>query len=112
MWGLYEEYASEFNSRQPFDAQREASLANQNPAQIEMKTKFVESTKRTDLYVQTVVLQGTGAPNLNFNLPQIQGIPPQVVQQIFQSFLVQLNSQLQPFMSARKIASFGEWRTE
>jgi hypothetical protein len=72
----------------------------------------VESTKRTDIYVQTVILQGTGLPNFNFTIPQVAGVPQQALQQFIQHFLTELNNQLRPFLVAKKLATFGEWRTE
>jgi hypothetical protein len=64
--------------------------------------------------VQTVILQGTGVPNFNFTVPQnIPGLQdPAVLQQIIQHFLNELNSQLKPFLVAKKVASSGEWNSE
>jgi hypothetical protein len=115
IWELYEEYAGEMDSRKPYDAQHELSQAATNPVTLKIKGKFVESTKRTDVYTQTTILQGGGAPNFNFTLPtlpQNTQIPPQLVQQIINHFLQELNSQLTPFQVAKKVASFGEWKTE
>ncbi len=112
IWELYEEYAAEFHSRKPYDMQAELHRSTANPVSIEMKCKFVESTTRTDVYVQTVVLQGTGLPNFNFTIPQVAGVPQEALQQVIQHFLTELNNQLRPFLVAKKLASFGEWRTE
>ncbi len=113
IWELYEQYALEMDSRRPYDAQRELSQAATNPVTITIKSKFVESLKRTDVYTQTTTLQGTGAPNFNFTLPNLQGqVPPQLVQPIINHFMQELNNQLKPFQVAKKVASFGEWKTE
>ena len=113
IWELYEEYALEMDSRRPYDAQRELSQAATNPVSLTIKGKFVESTKRTDVYTQTTTLQGTGVPNFNFTLPNLSGqVPPQLVQQIISHFMQELNNQLKPFQVAKKVASFGEWKTE
>jgi len=115
MWELYEEYATELQSRNPYDAQRELSQASTNPITISMKGKFVESKSRTDVYMYNIILQGTGTPNFQFNIPALPAgvqIPQAVLQQIIANFLQQLNAQLAPFQVAKKIASFGEWRTE
>jgi hypothetical protein len=115
IWELYEEYATEMQSRNPYDAQRELSQASTNPTTVSMKGKFVESKNRTDVYVYNNILQGAGTPNFNFSLPTLPAgvtIPPAVLQQIIAYFLQQLNSQLAPFQIAKKIASFGEWRIE
>jgi hypothetical protein len=113
IWELYEEYAVELDSRRPYDPQRELSQAATNPVTITIKGKFVESLKRTDVYTQTTTLQGTGVPNFNFTLPNLQGqVPPQLVQPIINHFMQELNNQLKPFQVAKKVASFGEWKTE
>jgi len=113
IWELYEEYALEMDSRRPYDAQHELSQAATNPVILTMKGKFVESTKRTDIYTQTTILQGAGVPNFNFTLPDLQGqVPPQLVQPIINHFMQELNNQLKPFQVAKKVASFGEWKTE
>lgn len=114
IWELYEEYAAEFESRRTFDMQSELHRSTANPVTIQIKAKFVETAKRTDTYVQTVILQGTGVPNFNFTVPQnISGLPDQaVLGQIVQHFLNELNSQLRPFLVAKKLASFGEWKSE
>jgi hypothetical protein len=112
IWELYEEYQSEFQSRSPFDMQAEANKATANPLTVEIKGRFVESIERTDCYVQTILIAKTGLPTFNFTLPQVTGIPQQAVQQVIQHFMGELNNQLQPFMVAKKLSSFGEWRTE
>jgi hypothetical protein len=113
IWELYEEYALELDSRRPYDPQRELSQATTNPVTITIKGKFVESLKRTDVYTQTTTLQGTGVPNFNFTLPNLQGqVPPQLVQPIINHFMQELSNQLKPFQVAKKVASFGEWKTE
>ena len=115
IWELYEDYATELESRRPYDAQRELSKATTNPVTLKIKGKFVESTKRTDIYEQTTILQGAGVPNFNFSLPAMpQGtqLPPDLLQQIINHFLQELNSQLAPFQVVKKLATFGEWKTE
>lgn len=112
IWELYEEYATEFKSREPFDIQREARACSQNPIQVQVKSKFVEDSTLSDFYVQTYVIQSTSPLNLNFSLPQIPGIASQLVEQIAQNLVAQLNAQLQGLATARKVASFGEWRVE
>jgi len=113
MWDLYEEYATELQSRRPFDMQAELHHCNQNPVTVELRTRFVESISRTDTYFYVTTLQGTGTPNFNFTLPQIPGLPdPAILQQLIQHFLGQLTAQLQPFLVAKKLSSFGEWRNE
>jgi len=113
IWDLYEDYAQEFQSRKTFDMQGELHHSNQNPVTVEIRCKFVESVKRTDLFVQTLVLQGTGFPNFNFTIPQIAGLQdPSILQQLVQHFMGELNTQLRPFLVAKKLSSFGEWRTE
>jgi hypothetical protein len=113
IWDLYEDYATEFQSRQIFDMQAELHHSHQNPATVEIKAKFVESAKRTDTFIQTMVLQGTGVPNFNFTIPQIPGLQDQsVLQQVVQHFLGELNAQLKPFLVAKRLSSFGEWRNE
>jgi hypothetical protein len=94
--------------------QNELHHSTTNPLTIHIRSKFVESAKRTDTYVQTVILQGTGVPNFNFTVPQnIPGLQdPAVLQQIIQHFLNELNSQLKPFLVAKKVASSGEWNSE
>ncbi len=113
IWELYEEYAAQFQSRQTYEMQGELHRSTANPVTVQIKGKFVESAKRTDTYIQTVVLQGTGVPNFNFTIPQIPGLQDQaVLQQIVQHFLGELNTQLRPFLVAKKLASFGEWKSE
>jgi hypothetical protein len=112
IWELYEEYAEQFRSREPFDFQSEFHKAATNPATLEMKTRFVESLKRTDFYSQTTMLQGTGTPNFNLTLPPNLQIDQQVLQQLINHFLQELAAQIKPFQVAKKIASFGEWKTE
>lgn len=112
IWELYEEYAAEFQSRQPYELQGELHRSTANPVTVQLKCKFVESAERTDVYVQTAILQGTGVPDFNFTVPQIPGIPEPLLQQVIQHFLGELNSQLRPFLVAKKLASFGEWKSE
>lgn len=112
IWDLYEEYAAEFESRRPFDIQALAHRAAANPFIVEVKGKFIESTARTDLYVQTMSIAKAGAPSFNFTVPQVQGVPQQALQQVIQHFMGELNNQLQPFLMAKKLSSFGEWKTE
>ncbi len=112
IWELYEEYAQEFQSRQPYDAQCILQEATTNPVTVSIKGKFVESAKRTDVYIQTTTLQGTGTPNFNFTIPQNLQVAPQVLQEIVNHFLQELNSQLKPFQVAKKLSTFGEWKTE
>lgn len=112
IWELYEEYQSEFQSRTPFDLQAEAHKSTANPLTVEIKGRFVESVERSDTYVQTMLIAKTGLPTFNFTIPQIQGVPPQALQQVIQHFMGELNNQLQPFMVAKKLSSFGEWRSE
>jgi hypothetical protein len=112
IWDLYEDYAVEFRSRDVFDIQREFYQATTNPVTIPLKCKYLESRGRTDAYTQTMVLQGAGVPNFNFNVPPNLQVPQQMLTQIFAIFLQQLNSQLKPFQAAKKVASYGEWKTE
>jgi hypothetical protein len=113
IWDLYEDYAQEFQSRKIFDMHSELHHSNQNPLTVEIKSKFVESAKRTDVFVQTMILQGTGVPNFNFTIPQIPGLQdPSILQQLVQHLMGELNTQLRPFLVAKKLSSFGEWRTE
>jgi ATP-dependent protease ClpP protease subunit len=112
IWELYEEYAKEFESRRPFDIQALAHNASANPLNVELKGKYIESMARTDLYVQTISVARGGAPSFNFTVPQVQGVPPQILQQVIQHFMGELNTQLQPFLVAKKLVSFGEWKTE
>jgi hypothetical protein len=113
MWSLYEDYAAEFNSREPYDMQRELHSATQNPTSVRLVGKYIESTSRTDKYVQTLTLQGAGLPNINFTIPVLNPpVDPAVFQQLIQHLMTELNNQLRPFLVAKKIASFGEWQTE
>lgn len=113
IWDLYEEYATELQSRQLFEMQAELHRSHQNPVTVEVKAKFVESAKRTDMFTQTMVLQGTTIPNFNFTIPQIPGLQDQsVLQQVVQHFLGELNAQLKPFLVAKRLSSFGEWKNE
>lgn len=112
IWELYEQYAEEFKSRDPYEMQAELRRSAVDPVTIEIKGKFLENTNRTDTYVRTIILQGAGNPNFNFTIPQVPGVPQQVIQQVIQHFLGELNTQLRAFSVAKQLASFGEWRTE
>lgn len=112
LWELYEDYAKELQSRVPFEMQKELNAATSDPTIAELKGKFVESEKRTDVYIQRLTIQGAGVPNFNFALPQVPGLDTSVVQQIFQNWIAQLSAQLKPLQAARKVSSFGEWRSE
>ena len=111
IWDLYEEYATEFESRKPLDLQGELHGSGTNPFTLELKGKFVESLKRTDAYIETMVVSGTGLPNFNFTAPKIEGVPQEALQQVIQHFTTELQKQLKPFLVAKTIATFGEWKT-
>jgi hypothetical protein len=68
--------------------------------------------RRTDFYSLTMTLQGTGTPNFNLTLPPNVQVDQQVLQQIVNHFVQELTTQIRPFQVAKKIASFGEWKTE
>lgn len=112
IWELYEEYATEFQSRRPFDMQAEFHQAPASPLQVELKGKYVESSKRTDVYVETLVLAGTGLPNLAFTAPHIEGVPEPALQQVVEHFRRELQEQLRPLLVAKKMSSFGGWKSE
>jgi hypothetical protein len=112
IWELYEEYANEFQSRKPYDMQGELQGATTNPVTVQIKGKYVESTPRTDVYIQTTTLQGTGIPNINFTLPQNVQVSQQDLQTIINHLSQQLSNQLKPFQVAKKLSSYGEWKTE
>jgi hypothetical protein len=113
IWELYEDYAQEFQSREPYDAQFALNSAGTaNPVVVSIKGKYIESSARTDTYVQTITLQGTGTPNFNFTVPQNIQVDPAILQQLWNHFSQELNNQLKPLQVAKKISSFGEWRSE
>lgn len=112
IWELYEEYAKEFRSRDLFEVQKEAAASTANLCEVELKSKYIESTKQTDVYVQNCKIAGTGTPNFQFTMPQIQGVPPNVIQQIVTHFMTELQQQLQPLQTAKITSTFGEWRSE
>lgn len=111
-WELYEEYASELQSRKLFSAQAELYNAGKNLLTVELASKFVETVGRVDRFVEVQTISGTGIPNFTFTVPQVQGVPDEALGQVVQHFQLELQKQLQPMMVAKKISSFGEWRTE
>jgi hypothetical protein len=112
IWDLYEDYASEFESRKLFDAQQEFQAATPNPLIKRVKGKYIESTKQTDVYVQTHTITGTGTPNFNFTVPQIQGTTADLVQQIFNHFMAEMQNQLKPLQTGKVTSTSGEWIRE
>lgn len=112
IWDLYEDYAAEFQSRSLFSLQNELQRSGQNPVRIEITGKFVETVDRASRYVETQSVSGTGAPNFNFTVPQVPGVPEDALTQVIEHFRQELQKQLQPLLVAKKVSSFGEWRTE
>ena len=112
IWDLYEDYANEFQSRKPFFSQAEFHNAEENPLTLELKGKYVESRDRSDVYVETRVLSGTAMPNFQFTAPQIEGVSHEALQRVVQHFSTELQQQLRPFLVAKQLSSFGEWKSE
>jgi hypothetical protein len=112
IWQLYEDYAAEFQSRRNFDIQEEFHKSAKNPLSVEVKGKYVESPARTDFFVQTTMIAGTGTPNFQFTIPQLPGATPDVIQQLLNHFIGEMQTQLKPLSIAKKTSTFGEWRTE
>ena len=100
MWKLYKTYESDIKLLDPFDPRQ--ILGTQQTATFSEETGYIESTKRTDAFVQEGEL--TPPPTLQQIQQIISVIPPQLLVQIVPQ-LIQITRQLSLYPPTVKFTS-------